>query len=283
MSFVRAYFPWLLTATGVLLYLCLAYLPRTVVDNDLDDSAAGAVVGEEGTEKGEAPFHSLVMDMDARVRVLRWKRRWQEARAEKNIDAWRWADSLAAMYLRYNRLDTVLRYVVALRRVAVPEAQQRAATHLYGAHVLATETDSGLGARLAGQARLQIAHALSLSDTLADPLIDLRVKAALTYLQTETPMKGITSLRELENQYPSSPEVLLALARLSLHTAQYQKAEKRLRKLLQFAPTNTEAMLYLGRCLLEQGKTEEGRRVLVDMKHLPLDDAMHQLIDNMLK
>jgi tetratricopeptide (TPR) repeat protein len=89
-------------------------------------------------------------------------------------------------------------------------------------------------------------NAISLNPGNAMPRINL----ALVYTENppaDNPMKGILMLRELEQQFPEEPAVLVNLARLAIRTGQFEKAVERLNQALELAPDNTKA-----NCLLAQ-------------------------------
>ena len=204
------------------------------------------------------------------MQLLRWKANWQ--REQK----WHWADTLAYVYLRYERIDSALRYVAVLQRDEVADAQRRAGLHLYRAYIL--NTDSSQRRRLGNEARRQLMKAAA----IFPEDYRLQVKAALTYMQTSEPMRGIRLLQALYKTVPEDADVLLALGRLSLQTGQYKKGEEKMRKLLQLYPTHVEGSLYLGRYLIQNGKKEEGRMLLQLARKRSQDPALQQILDTYL-
>ena len=250
--------------TGLLLLLGLYTLPRWVVDNTATTTTAKTEAINTLT------IHKLPMSVDLRMQLLDWKTNWQE---EKN---WKWADSLAYVYLRYERTDSALRFVSELERSKDEEAKRKAALYLYQAYVLSTDSirKQELGSK--ARAKLVEASALFPNDYV------LQVNTALTYIDGPNPMKGIRLLQELYREVPEDPDVLLALGRLSLQTAQYKKGEEKLRKLLKLHPTHTKGSLYLGRYLMQNGKETEGRSLLELARSQVQDPAMQQIFDTYL-
>ena len=247
---------------GLLLLLGLYTLPRWVVDNTATTAKA------ETTD--ELTIHRLPMSADLRMQLLHWKANWQEEKT------WQWADSLAYVYLRYEHIDSALRFVSKLQEAEENEAKRKAGLYLYQAYVLST--DSSYKQQLSSKARAQLTQA----SALFPKDYELQVKAALTYIDSSEPMRGIRLLQALYREVPEDPDVLLALGRLSLQTAQYKKGEEKLRKLLQLHPTHTEGSLYLGRYLMQNGKEAEGYALLESARKQVQDPAMQQIFDTYL-
>jgi len=104
------------------------------------------------------------------------------------------------------------------------------------------------------KSRLAFEKALSLSPDNVDNKINL----ALTYVEApleENPMKGILMLVEMNRKHPENVAVLMQLARLSIKTAQYDKAVERLTKVIELRPTLREAHCMLAEALRQKGET----------------------------
>ena len=238
--------------------MCSLYaLPRWVVDNEAERLATTPL----------SDVHTLSMDANLKMRVLRWRTQWQETQS------WVWADSLAYIYLQYREIDSALYYA---RQMKAEDAVPRAAVHFFRAYDLST--DSSQWASLAEEARSWLRSAIELDP----PAYDLRVELALSYLRGPDPMQGIQLLKQLEREVPHHPKVLFQLGRLALETGQHTKGEENLRKLLELYPLHTEGMLYLGRYLKEEGRGE-GIQLLERAKELCSDPALLQIINESLK
>ncbi len=77
-----------------------------------------------------------------------------------------------------------------------------------------------------------------------------KVNLALVYAENpskENPMKGILMLVDLNKQYPDDVLVLTQLGRLGIKTGQFEKAVKRLERVISLEPDNKTA-----NCLLSQ-------------------------------
>lgn len=114
------------------------------------------------------------------------------------------------------------------------------------------------GGKMGEKARLYFSKALAL-----DPN-NLLVKSnmAMTYVDTPTPMKGITLLREVIEQEPTFVPALFNLGILSIKSNQFGKGQERFTQILKLEPNNHKAALNLGFCLAQLDKKEEAQKIL---------------------
>jgi tetratricopeptide (TPR) repeat protein len=114
------------------------------------------------------------------------------------------------------------------------------------------------GGKMGEKARLYFTKALAI-----DPS-NLLVKSnmAMTYVDTPTPMKGITLLREVIEQEPTFVPALFNLGILSIKSNQFGKGQERFTQILKLEPNNHKAALNLGFCLAQLDKKEEAEKVL---------------------
>ncbi len=114
------------------------------------------------------------------------------------------------------------------------------------------------GSKMGEKARLYFTKALAI-----DPN-NLLVKSnmAMTYVDTPTPMKGITLLREVIEQEPTFVPALFNLGILSIKSNQFGKGQERFTQILKLEPNNHKAALNLGFCLAQLDKKEEAQKVL---------------------
>jgi tetratricopeptide (TPR) repeat protein len=87
----------------------------------------------------------------------------------------------------------------------------------------------------------------------------------MTYVDTPTPMKGITLLREVIEQEPTYIPALFNLGILSIKSNQFGKGQERFAQILKLDPTNYKAALNLGFCLAQLDKKEEAKKVLKEV------------------
>jgi len=85
----------------------------------------------------------------------------------------------------------------------------------------------------------------------------IKSNLAMTYVDTPTPMKGITLLREVIEQDPTFVPALFDLGVLSIKSNQFGKAQERFAQILKLEPNNYKAALNLGFCLAQLEKKTE--------------------------
>lgn len=94
---------------------------------------------------------------------------------------------------------------------------------------------------------------------------------AMTYVDTQTPMKGITLLREVIEQDPTFVPALFDLGVLSIKSNQFGKASERFAQILKLQPNNYKAELNLGFCLAQLEKKSEAVEHLKRVEKLSKD------------
>jgi predicted Zn-dependent protease len=90
----------------------------------------------------------------------------------------------------------------------------------------------------------------------------VKTNLAMTYVDTPTPMKGITLLREVIEQEPTFVPALFNLGILSIKSNQFGKGQERFTQILKLEPNNHKAALNLGFCLAQLDKKVEAQKVL---------------------
>lgn len=96
--------------------------------------------------------------------------------------------------------------------------------------------------------------------------LSAKVNLALCYVERppeESPMKGILLLLDYDKQFPDNPMVLFHLGRLGLQTGQYEKAIRRLEKVIQIAPKTTKAYCLLAKAYEGIGDSNKASQYLV--------------------
>ncbi len=99
----------------------------------------------------------------------------------------------------------------------------------------------------------------------------IKSNLAMTYVDTPTPMKGITLLREVIEQDPTFVPALFDLGVLSIKSNQFGKAQERFAQILKLEPNNFKAELNLGFCLAQLEKKTEAVEHLRRVEKLSKD------------
>ncbi len=96
-----------------------------------------------------------------------------------------------------------------------------------------------------------------------DPLsVDAQAKIAMTWVNSETPMKGILKMRELAEKNPENEFLAYQLGMLSFQSGQFDKAVVRFEKAAAINPGNANAWFYLAQSLQQTGKKKEALRAV---------------------
>jgi len=86
--------------------------------------------------------------------------------------------------------------------------------------------------------------------------IDSKINLALSYVESEAPMRGIMMLKDLNTEHPENIPVLMQLGKLSIRSGQMDKAVERLTKVIELRPTFKEAHCLLAEVYTRKGDTE---------------------------
>ena len=87
--------------------------------------------------------------------------------------------------------------------------------------------------------------------------VEAQGKIAMTWVNSETPMKGILKLRELADKNPKNEYLAYQLGMLSFQSGQFEKAVARFESVIMLNKQNVNAFFYLAQSLKEMGKTKE--------------------------
>jgi predicted Zn-dependent protease len=90
----------------------------------------------------------------------------------------------------------------------------------------------------------------------------VKTNMAMTYVDTPTPMKGISLLREVIEQEPTFVPAIFNLGILAIKSNQFGKGQERFTQILKLEPNNYKAALNLGFCLAQLDKKEEAKKIL---------------------
>jgi len=112
--------------------------------------------------------------------------------------------------------------------------------------------------------------------------LDVKAKLAMTYITTDTPMKGVMLLREIISANPNHQEALYNLGTLSIQSGQYKKAVERFEKLIKINPGNADAQFYLGFSYMELGEKQKAISAFNNVKQLKVDSIINATVDNYL-
>lgn len=186
--------------------------------------------------------------------------------------------SLSDAFLKFQKFDSAAVYA-AQAAVLQPTAPNflRAGDRYYEAFSFAV--GSGKSKALGEKTREYYKKALDLNPgyTVA------RANMAMTYVNTEDPMQGITMLREILEEDPTNEVALFNMGLLSMKSGQFSRAVQRFGQIVSNNPENTKAKFYLALSLIETGKTEEATKLLQDVKQKEKDPMIQKAISELEK
>ena len=248
----------------------LFLLPKVVVENDAplsrQDSSATATPGANHTA-----VPAEVIQQIAEIR-----RQFDQASSnEKNAI---FADSLANLYVTAGKYDSSAWYAeVAAKFFNTVESWTRAGDQYFQAYSFAVDQDRQK--IFVGKARECYNKVMA-----ADPHNPgAKTNLAMTYVNSESPMQGITMLREVLAENPQFEPALFSMGMLSVQSGQYDRAVERLNELLKVNPNHIQGHLLLGIALMNTGEKEKARQEFMMVKDLDKDPAVQATVDSYLQ
>jgi Flp pilus assembly protein TadD len=241
------------TGLGTALY----FLPRSVVSpgkkletaRPASDSSAAVV---------QADVHATPPGVREEIESLR---KQAGVPAEKSSQAGTF-EKLARAYARGNRFDSAGYFYEKAQSLSGKDLSYESGSAYYEA--LAFTRQPSQAEVLAGKARTLLEKVPA-----SDPRhTESQARAALTWVNSPTPMKGILRLRELAEKNPDNEFVAFQLGMLSFQSGQYDKAVARFEKVTRLNPENVNAWFYLAQSHQQTGNLPEARKAID--KGLPL-------------
>ena len=251
--------------TGIILFLGLAIsalifqLPKGNVSNKTATSVAGGANRDaESTETAQAESessHATPLNPEQQKQIAGLKVTLQQAKTEaQQVSA---LEKLASAFIGAEKYDSAAYYAAnyADKHATLPHVL-RAGQLYFEAQTYAINVKKGQ--ILGDKARTYFEKALSL-----DPNnLLVKTNMAMTYVDTPTPMKGISLLREVIEQEPTFVPAIFNLGILAIKSNQFGKGQERFTQILKLEPNNYKAALNLGFCLAQLDKKEEAKKVL---------------------
>jgi len=251
--------------TGIILFLGLAIsalifqLPKGNVSNKTATSVAGGANRDaESNETAQAETessHATPLTPEQQKQIAGLKVTLQQAKTEaQQVSA---LEKLAGAFIGAEKYDSAAYYAAnyADKHATLPHVL-RAGQLYFEAQTYAINVKKGQ--ILGDKARTYFEKALSL-----DPNnLLVKTNMAMTYVDTPTPMKGISLLREVIEQEPTFVPAIFNLGILAIKSNQFGKGQERFTQILKLEPNNYKAALNLGFCLAQLDKKEEAKKVL---------------------
>lgn len=258
----------------------LLLLPKAVVKK-AGTQPQQATSNREGT--GPAPateastgadsLHNRALPAEASARVAGFKKQ-----LAGNPKATAVYDSLAAVFNKQARPDSAAVYLAAKADITKAAADQATAADAWAesaALALTPEKQKSYNTR----ARAYYEQALQARP--ADN--DLRVRLAMTWVDSETPMQAITILRQVLQQEPDNRAAVYNMGLLSMRSSQFDKAVQRFERFTQLEPQDPKGWYYLGIALKEAGQNAKAKEAFTKLKTVSTDPQVQASADEYLK
>lgn len=274
--------------TAIILFIGLAIsallfqLPKVNVSNKAANAVEGganrdAASNEAGPKESESS-HATPLTAEQQKQIAGLKVNLQQAKTEaQQVSA---LEKLAAAFIGAGKYDSAAYYAAdyAEKHANLPHIL-RAGQLYFEAQTYAISAPKGQ--KMGEKARMYFEKALSI-----DPNnLLVKTNLAMTYVDTPTPMKGISLLREVIEQEPTFVPAIFNLGILAIKSNQFGKGQERFTQILKLEPNNYKAALNLGFCLAQLDKKEEAKkvlkRVLIESKDAEETKAAKELLAEM--
>lgn len=229
--------------------LVLFFLPKSVVDNDKK------LVGSQPELKADSSVSELdgshQMNSSSLGVISNWKSAAaKETNLKKKSDLF---SSVGKEFLKGNQFDSAGHYLeLAAENSPGNKGLIFEAGNAYFEGLTFATSPSKL--EFLSQKARKCFEKLEEADSKSS---EAKAKIAMTYVNSEAPMKGILMLRELAEKYPENEYIAYQLGILSFQSNQFEKAIGRFEKVLKINPENVNANYYLAQSFLQIGRNKE--------------------------
>ena len=269
---------WLLVTAAIVLVVFLFSLPKIIIDNDAEEAESLVEGSTQSEVQQDSSFnsHSMAADTSIAASVGRLKSGYELAENKKKKSIF--ADSLAKAFAGLRDFDNAIMFgKEALKTDPSSEREEVLAEIYYEAMTFSLEPENG---RELGRLSRELMEGLLKEQP---ERYDLMNKVAMTYVVSETPMRGIMMLREVLQKDPENIDAIFNLGVLSIQSGQYDKGVERFQRLIEIDPSNVRAWYYLGFCLKETGDAVNARSALEKAKELDADPEVEASINALLQ
>lgn len=258
----------LLVALGMI--AVLYFLPKAVVENENQLTSSTPADAASTTANPHRATPKAIRSSINRLRA----RYLTEKSEEKNAI---FADSLSGLYQQAGLFDSSAWYAdKAATFFKTDESLFKAANAAYEAYTFSVDRDK------------QVAMAKKTQELFGRILdkdpdnLEAKTKMAMTYLSSESPMKGIAMLREVIEADPKNELALFNMGMLAIQSGQYAKAVEWLEKLAEVNDEHLQGQLLLGVAYMNQGEKEKARKQFEKVKKLDSDPSVQATADSYL-
>lgn len=279
--------PQYLTLLAAITMTAIIYfLPRVVLENNSkkqDTTGVAQASNFSNTKKSTENLeheedmhdHAPLMDRQAEEEVGQLRQKFNSAENKKKKAIF--AANLAERFESVGRFDSAAGYRKLVVEIEPTIANKYKAGDAY-LNAQGTTLNVELGRKYAEEARNYFSEVY-----LQDPRqLNAKTKMALTYIGSETPMKGIALLKEVLDADHNNKEALYQMGVLSLQSGQLNKAISRFSELLKLYPEFYQARFYYAVALKEKGKTEDAKKEFLLVQKQNPDPAVQATVQDYL-
>lgn len=259
----------LLVGISALVIWLLFQLPKAVVENE------NPVASNTDSVSSHIETHAPTSE-NLRSRIQSFRSQFSAGMGnEKNAI---FADSLANLYRLASQFDSAGWFAEeASKFFNTTENWVKAGDDYYQAYTLALDQPK----QKVLAAKVQEIYGRVLREQPGN--LDAKTKMAMTYLTSESPMQGITMLREVLAKDPKNQLALFNMGMLSIQSGQYARAIERLEELIKVNPNHIQGQLLLGLAWMNNGDKEKAREQFKKVKQMDKDPAVQATVDSYLK
>ena len=261
----------ILIVVAICLIAALFFLPKAVVENDSQLQTA-----EDAKNSASMPAspHGNTPQV-IRTDINRLRARYLSSLPEEKNAIF--ADSLTSLYRQAGLFDSAAWFAErATTFFNTEESLLKAGNAFYEAYTFAI--DRGKQNALAEKTRELFGKVLEKNPKN----LEAKTKMAMTYLSSQSPMKGIAMLREVLTDDPKNELALFNMGMLSVQSGQYDKAAEWLEKLAAVNDRHLQGQLLLGVAYLKLGQKEKARQQFEKVKKMDKDPSVQATADSYL-
>jgi outer membrane protein len=266
----------ILIVVGIALIGLLYSLPKSIVTNKKQKLENSEGPQPSSTVHANASDSIHTISEEGLSKIKDFQKSFLSA--QNNNEKIRYADSLSSVYRRNNRFDSAAYFKELIAELSPQEVNFESAGDMFS-KAASFSIDENKVKVFSEKARSYYEKVL----TNQPENLDAKSKLAMTYVSTETPMKGITMLREVVEKDPNNEMANFNLGILSIQSKQYDKAAQRFEKLVEINPAHWKARFYLGIAYKESGKNDKAREQFELVKKLEHDPEVINIVDSYLK
>jgi tetratricopeptide (TPR) repeat protein len=253
----------------------LAFLPRSVVSNKPAEVSSEAKPSQQTSpETKAADVHKSDPALETEIAKFRIELA-ESGQAVKKAEA---GEKLAAVFMKAKQFDSAAVWYEKSMSLNPARDLRFEAGSAWFESLAFTSSASAL------ESKAEKSRKLLSSASKDDPhYAEAQAKAAITWVNSPSPMKGILKLRELAEQFPENTYIAYQLGMLSFQSGQHEKAVDRFRKVLSLEAENVNAWFYLAGSLMQLGRKKEALEAAKSGYRLAKEDDSKASFEELLK